>query len=220
MTTLEPDQHVVPNGRDGGGTSPLGEVIESSTTSFLAQACQLDGAPPFGSFVRVTGDDGLTAIGVVGHVETGGIETSARPVMRGYGDVRDGRIYEENPDLPHVLRTTFRALVVGYGWRGGYRQVLPPRPPRLHYSVHAASPGEVRAFTDVGLDYLGTLLAAEEAPTVELVAANVRRTGALQSEPEDFARAAGRELARLLRSDYARLASILRRTLPEQGVDA
>ncbi len=220
MTTAEPNLHPVPNGRDGGGAAPIGEVIESSTTSFLAQACQLDGAPPFGSFVRVAGDDGLTAIGVVGHVETAGIDASARPVMRGYGDIRDGRIYEENPDLPHVLRTTFRSLVVGYGWRGTYRQVLPPRPPRLHYSVHAAAPGEVRAFTEVGLDYLGTLLAADEALVVELVAANVRRTGALRAEPEDFTRSAGRELARLLRSDYARLASILRRTLPEQGVDA
>src|SRR5262249_53607689 len=49
-----------------------GEVIESSTTEFLAQARELDAAPPFGAFVQIATDDGLTIVGVVAHVQTAG----------------------------------------------------------------------------------------------------------------------------------------------------
>jgi hypothetical protein len=132
--------------------------------------------------------------------------------MRGHDDVRDGLIYAENPDLPHVLRTTFRVLVLGFiELNGAVRQFLPPRPPRLHYSVHVSSAAEVRAFTDAGLDYLGTLLYADDAPADELIAANVRLTAALRGEGDQFARRAGRELAQLLRGDYARFSGILKR---------
>lgn len=202
------------DGGQAGASAPLGEVIETSTSDFWAQATTLDEAPPLGLFVRVSGGDGLDVLGVVANVETGGIETSARPIMRGHGDVRDARIYEENPDLPHVLRTTFRVLVVGFLADGRWQQFLPPRPPRLHYSVHAASTEQVRGFTDAGLGYLGTLLAAADVPADELIAANVRRAGEDRSEPELFARRAGRELAQQLRADYVRLGAILRRMLP------
>jgi hypothetical protein len=192
--------------------APVGEVIESTTTDFTAQACELDSAPPFGAFVQAAADDGLTVFGVVAQVETSGIDPSARPVRRGHDDVRDGLIYEENPDLPHVLRTTFRILVLGFVEpEGGVRQFLPPRPPRLHYSVNVSSAAEVRAFTDAGLDYLGTLLRADDTPTDELIAANVRLTATLRQEPDQFPRRAGRELAQLLRGDYARFSGILKR---------
>ena len=35
-----------------------GEIVEASTTELLAQACELDAAPPFGAFVETTCDDG------------------------------------------------------------------------------------------------------------------------------------------------------------------
>jgi hypothetical protein len=189
---------------------PVGEVVESATTSFLAQATRLDGAPALGSFVLVPGDT-ETTIGVVGMVETSGIDVGARPIMRGHDDVRDQRIYEENPDLPLVLRTTFRAVIVGFCENSQYRQHLPSHPPKLHYSAHVASPAEVRAFTDLGLGYLSTLLNAPEVPVDEVIAANVRLTGELRGVADGFARSAGRELAQLLRADYARFTSILRR---------
>ena len=199
------------NGSTSHSPHLVGELIESTTVDFVAQAAELDAAPPLGAFVEVGTDDGLTVYGVVAHVETAGIDPGARPIMRGHGDVRDGLIYAENPDLPHVLRTTFRSLVVGYGERGRVHQVLPARPPRLHYSVWTAPALAVRDFTDSGFDYLTTLLGAPDAATDELVAANVRLTALARGEPQTFTRRAGRELAQLLRSDYARLSSILRR---------
>src|SRR5258708_4596057 len=138
----------------GLGDRLMGEVVEASTTEFLAQTVELDSAPPFGAFVEVATEDSLTIYGVVAHVQTAGIDPGSRAIMRGHGDVRDERIYEENPDLPLVLRTTFRALVVGFLDGHELYQFLPPRPPRLHYSVSVCAPETVRTFASTGLDYL------------------------------------------------------------------
>jgi hypothetical protein len=193
----------------------IGEIVESATTEFLAQAIELDSAPPFGAFVEVV-DEGLSVYGVVAHVQTAGIDPGSRAIMRGHGDVRDERIYQENPDLPLVLRTTFRALVVGFGEGTRVYQFLPPRPPRLHYSVLTSPPRTIRAFTEMGLDYLQALLNnnASDVAVDELLAANLRYTAAhFSGDGSEFLQQAGRELAQLLRADYARLTSILRRCL-------
>jgi hypothetical protein len=191
----------------------IGEVVEASTTEFLAQAIELDSAPPFGAFVEVASDEGLTTYGVVAHVQTAGIDPGSRAIMRGHGDVRDERIYQENPDLPLVLRTTFRALVVGYFYQHTTNQFLPPRPPRLHYSVFTCSPETVRAFIVNGFDFLQALLNAPDVAADELLAANLRYSASTHRDSEAFLQAAGRELAQLLRADYPRLSGILRRCL-------
>ena len=198
---------------DTGPPRLVGEVVEASTTEFLAQALQLDSAPPFGAFVEVAADEALMIYGVVGHVQTAGIDPGSRAIMRGHGDVRDERIYAENPDLPLVLRTTFRALVVGFTEHAAKAyQFLPPRPPRLHYSVFTCHARTVREFTKE-LDYLQALLNATDLPVDELLAANLRGTAAEHSDGGEFLQQAGRELAQLLRADYGRLTAILRRCL-------
>jgi hypothetical protein len=196
----------------------MGEVVEASTTEFLAQTVELDSAPPFGAFVEVASDEPLTIYGVVAHVQTAGIDPGSRAIMRGHGDVRDERIYEENPDLPLVLRTTFRAVVVGFVDGPTLHQFLPPRPPRLHYSVFTCAPETVRTFTTTSLDYLQALLSANEVPVDELLAANLRYVAAQYRDGSGFLQQAGRELAQLLRADYTRLTSILRRCLAPHEV--
>jgi hypothetical protein len=191
----------------------VGEIVEASTTEFLAQTVELDSAPPFGAFVEVATDDMLTIYAVVVHVQTEGIDPGSRAIMRGHDDVRDDRIYQENPDLPLVLRTTFRGLVVGFAEAGRLHQFLPPRPPRLHYSVFTCPSETVRDFSSTSLDYLQALLTAAEVPVDELLAANLRYTAAQYGDGADFLQQAGRELAQLLRADYARLTAILRRCL-------
>ena len=197
----------------------IGEVVESSTTEFLAQAIELDSAPPFGAFVEVATDDNLTVYGVVAQVQTAGIDPGSKAIMRGHGDVRDERIYQENPDLPLVLRTTFRALVVGFAESDKIFQFLPARPPRLHYSVFTCERRVVREFTRSGLDYLQAILNAIDLPVDELLAANLRHAAAQHTDSGDFLQQAGRELAQLLRADYARLTGILRRCLAPLEVE-
>jgi hypothetical protein len=197
----------------------IGEIVEASTTEFLAQAVELDSAPPFGAFVEVTGEDPFTVYGIVAHVQTAGIDPGSRAIMRGHGDVRDERIYQENPDLPLVLRTTFRALVVGFAEGEQLHQFLPPRPPRLHYSVFTSAPATVTGFVGTGLDYLVAMLNATDVPVDELLAANLRYTAAChRGGGAEFLNLAGRELAQLLRADYARLTAILRRCLAPSEV--
>ena len=196
----------------------IGEIVESSSIDFLAQACELDAAPPFGAFVEVVSDDALSVYGVVAQVQTAGIDPGSRAIMRGHGDVRDERIYAENPDLPLVLRTTFKALVVGFAEGPRLFQFLPPRPPRLHYSVFVCSPQTVRTFANAGLDYLVPMLNAPDAPVDELLAANLRYTSRCFGDSGEFLQLAGRELAHLLRADYARLTAVLRRCLAPSEV--
>src|SRR5215217_2590834 len=169
--------------------APIGEIVDTSVADFAAQACELNHAPPFGGFVKVT--------------------VPERTVLRGRDGMRDRAIFEQNPDLEHLLRTEFSALIVGYSEDGALRTYLPPSPPPLHWSVVECDPAEVAALT-MRLDYLRTILAANEAPVDALLAANVRQAGAAHLDEATFRLRAGRELATLLKHDYPRLTAILR----------
>jgi hypothetical protein len=188
---------------------PIGEIIETSTSQFVAQACDLESPPAFGSLVKVACAP-TEIFGLVFHVRTGGLEPGFQAVMRGRAGVRDGAIYQENPDLKAVLRTEFAALIVGFGQDGELRQYLPFHPPPLHWSVHECSRSEVVAFTN-RFDYFRTVLALSEAPSDELLAANLRLVRRARPFDSDFDLRAGRELARLLSRNYERLSAILRR---------
>ena len=190
-------------------SEPIGEIVETSTTQFLAQACDLGRAPAFGSFVKVDCAP-AEVFGIVYRVRTGGLEPGAQAVMRGRAGVRDEAIYLENPDLRAVLRTDFAALIVGFCEDGEVRQYLPPHPPSLHWSVHESAESDVAAFTH-RLDYFRAVLAVSEVPADELLAANLRLVRKARPFDADLNLRAGRELARLLSRDYERLSAILRR---------
>ena len=193
----------------------VGEIVEASSAELVAQSVRLHHAPALGSFVVAPAAETFI-YAVVCETHTGSLESGGRPIARGHAEVTDAAIYHANPDLEHVLRTEFRALIVGYERSGQTRQHLPPSPPSLHYSVYACAPIQVRAFTD-RLDYLRALLQASAAPADELTAANVRLAAAAwASERDTFLLRAGRELAVLLRDDYERLTALLRRLNPEE----
>jgi hypothetical protein len=194
---------------DAERDEPIGEIIETSTTRFLAQACDLSRPPAFGSLVRVDCSP-AEVFGLVFHVRTGGLEPGSQAVMRGRMGVRDEAIYRENPDLKAVLRTDFAALIVGFCQDGQLRQHLPMYPPPLHWSVRECNETEVVAFTNQ-FDYFRGVLALNDAPADELLAANLRLVRLARSFDADFNLRAGREVARLLNRDYERLSAILRR---------
>jgi hypothetical protein len=104
-----------------------------------------------------------------------------------------------------------RALSVGYHDGDGYVYDLPPQPPNTLTDIHNLTPSEVRQFT-ASLDFLPLVLAAPQLPTDSLLAATFRL--AAQARPEDERRAflisAGRECARLLSGDLARLNNLVR----------
>lgn len=190
--------------------APIGEVIESNSTMFVAGSYKLHAAPAFGALVRAEGSDGCAAYGLVYDVHTGSQELGGRAVVRGRDGMYDGDIYAENPDLEAVLHTEFRALIVGHCESDTIRQYLPALPPPVHYSVHVCDADELRRFT-TRLDFLPTALAARDAPADELVAAALRHAAAAHADRVAFTINAGRRLALLLRDEHARLMAILGR---------
>jgi len=188
----------------------IGEVIEASTTEFVAQSYELHQAPPFGSFVR-TSDGVVDIYGVVYLARTSGIDPGRRPLARGKDELTEEDVYRNNPELSELLRTEFTSATIGFRSEGAVSQFLPPRPPRIHGFVFACSPDEVVRFTD-RLDFLQTIITSGvRGPVDELIAACVRCAAQARNGDRTFLVSAGKELATLLGSEVSRLNGILRR---------
>lgn len=183
----------------------IGEVIESSTTGFRAQARELHGAPALGALVRVVSEP--VAYGLVTNVETGSLDSSRRPIAFG---LPEEELRREQPQIFELLKTEFEALLVGYREGEVLWQTLPPYPPRLHSFVYECSPEEVRAFTEE-LDFLRLVVQSEPRHLDELLLAIARQ--AIQAHEQDprYITAIGQEIASLLGGDYDRLRSLIRR---------
>ena len=188
----------------------IGEVIEASTTEFVAQSYELHQAPPFGSFVR-TGDGAVDIYGVVHLVRTSGIDPGRRPLARGKDELTEEDIYRNNPELSELLRTEFTAAIIGFCSEGAVSQFLPPRPPRIHGFVYTCSSDEVVRFTD-RFDFLQTIITSGvRGPVDELIAACIRHAAQARDGDRAFLVSAGKELATLLGCEVSRLNGILRR---------
>ena len=195
----------------------LGEVVESSTIRFMAEADELHRAPAFGSLVCVCEPGRPTTMAVTYDVTTCSLDPGRRALARGQPPDRyDERIYEEFPELRQTLRTQFTAVVVGYGDRDAYWHRLPPYPARLHYSVCACTPDEQSAFTS-RFDFLRTISQTSEMPADEVLAAVLRSAATLRDgSASAYLLRAGQALAALYKDDYDRLVTLLRRIAPAE----
>ena len=199
-----------PENRRTNGKAPpvpehVGEVVESSTTELIAEACQLHGAPSFGRFVRVESDVPIFAI--VYNVFTHSIEPNRRPMA--YGKTEE-ELRLEQPQIFELLRTEFQALVLGYLDDGDPVHILPPQPARIHSFVHECEAADVQRFTG-NCDFLRSVINTTSVPTDELLVAALRYAYKAHGHSMDYLVEMGKELSRLLRDDYDRLSSIIRR---------
>jgi hypothetical protein len=200
------------------GDERIGEVIESSTSGFVAGAYELLAAPPFGALVRAQAREPDHAVyGLVCEIRTGSKEPGGRAVVRGRSysgrELYDAEIYDEHPDLAEVLQTEFSAITVGYIAEGTIFQYLPPQPPPVHYSVYACDEAEVARFS-AATDYFRTVLFSRNAVGDELLAASIRAAARACPDSRAYLVRAGREVASLLKDDYDRLTAMLRRVRP------
>lgn len=190
--------------------SRVGEVVEASTTEFVAQCYELYQVPPLGSLVK-TGDGQSEIYGIVRRAETASLQTDRHPIARGKDEASQEDIYRSSPQLLKLLKTEFAALVVGH--RQGERicQYLAPTPARIHAFVHACTADEVRAFS-ASLDFLSLLVNSRtDVPSDELIAAALRQMAQAQPDGHAFLVGAGKELAVLLSGQYIQLRSVLGR---------
>ncbi|MBL7183875.1 MAG: hypothetical protein ISS50_05435 [Anaerolineae bacterium] len=198
----------------------IGEIIETGTMGFVAESLELHQPPALGSLVKVELGDGGCVYGVVSHGATAGLDPGRRAVRRSTEQVYDEAIYDEHPELRHILRTEFSVLLVGCVEDGAIRQHLPAQPPPLHYSVHECTEEEVRAFSE-RLYYLRLLLsAAGEVPPEQFLAAHVRQAYRQRGQDREWLERAAREIAALLKHDYERLMTVLYAIEPGRRMDS
>jgi hypothetical protein len=196
----------------------IGEIIEASTTRFMAGTYRLHEAPPFGALVQAqTRIEGLSIYGLVYDICTGSKEPGGRAVVRGrtYSGrtLYDNQIYDEHPDLSEVLQTEFSAITVGFAKHETMYQYLPPQPPTVHYSVYMCSVDELVRFSESS-DFFRGVLFSTQIPGDELLAATVRAIAQARNDSRAYLVRAGREIACLLKDDYDRLTALLRRIKP------
>ncbi len=204
------------NGSGSTTAERLGEVVETATTSFVAESDQLHLLPDLGALVRVGGRSSQPRYyGVVSFGETGGLDSSRRAVRRGGEGVQDEEVYQRHPELEHVLRTVFSVVVIGFGSDTGHRHVLPAQPAPLHYSVHPCGQDEVAAFC-ANPRYLPMLLSAQGDLLPEmLVASHLRWVDAIVQDSHAWLSDATRRLARLMKRDYDRFVTIAQAIAPD-----
>jgi len=188
----------------------VGEVIEASTTDFVAQCYELYQMPPLGSMVK-TRDQSVELYGIVYNAATTSLEPGRRPIARGKDEESEEEIYRSSPQLLKLLKSEFGALVVGHKQGDKLYHHLPPQPARIHSFVYLCPPEEVKEFGQ-SFDFLNLLINTRlPVPTEELVAASLRQMSQAHEDPRAFLVAAGKELAILLSGNLNQLKAILGR---------
>lgn len=189
----------------------IGEIIETTSATFVAESLQLNVPPALGSLVTVhSSDEPDTLIfAVVTHGQTVGLDPSRHALRRSTEEVFDDAVYRHNPELDHVLHTEFSAALVGLAVDGVVRQHLPPQPPPLHYSVHSASIQELDLFTTRLAYFRLLLLNVGPVASQQILAAHVREVYSQKGNDLAWLNAAGREVAILLRDDHEALLTTL-----------
>jgi hypothetical protein len=210
---------------DTGDRHPnhIAEVIETTSTEFLAQCLEPEdlsfpSMPPFGSWVRAVDEEtGNQVYAVVYYATTMPVDSVHRAVALGLS-LQDLR--EEQPQIFAMLKTEFRAAIVGFekpslipGANQIVYQYLPPRPPQIHQAVYRCERELIVKFTEE-IDFLRTLLAINGAPVDALTAAAIREVYQLRKADREWLIKAGRTLSILLKDDYDRLRFILSQIHP------
>ena len=187
----------------------VGEVVEASTTEFIAQCYELYQSPPLGSMVK-TRDLPVELYGIVYHATTTSIDPGRRPIARGKDESSEEAIFQSSPQLLKLLKSEFSALVVGHK-QGELHHYLPPKPARVHSFVYSCSRDEVKEFSQ-SFAFLNMLLGARlPVPAEELVASCLRQMSLACEDRHGFLVAAGKELAILLSGQFNQLKAILER---------
>ena len=182
-----------------------GEVIESSTSYFTAQACELNGAPGFGTFVKT--QTPTVSYGLVYDSRTQSADANRKPTAYG---MTEAELRREQPQIFELLKTEFDTVIVGHAGERGPLQILPPQPPGIHSFCYACSEKEVKALTENG-DFVRTILGGSQMPNDELIIASVRNAWEVRGYDMAYLVKLGKELSRLIRDDYERLSSLIRR---------
>ena len=188
------------------GPHRIGEVVEATSTSFVAQCYTLYNAPPLGSLVRA-GDPPLH--GVVYRVTTEPLDATRPVLARGQAAASEEEVFRDNPQLERLLTSRFEVLILGHHVQGVDLPVLPPQPPRVHAFVFTSDAEDVARFAG-GAGWLRTLLSSSIPAADQVVAACLRGAASAVPDGDGLLLNSCKELAGELAADLPRLNAILR----------
>lgn len=150
-----------------------------------------------------------SVFGVVADIQSGA-EDPTRP-LQSQGDPGQtaAQVMAENPHIRPLLRTRVTVVCCGHIEGETPRPALPPSPPPLLALVELATPAETLRVTGDGA-FLALLVDSPSSDDAVVAAAIRSAAPAFAAGSYDFSVRAGKELARLLKAEPSRLASILR----------
>jgi hypothetical protein len=197
----------------------VGEIISSNTISFTSQCIKeesdrltLPQAPYFGSFVIAQGEElGFDILAVVSEISSKSIDSVHQPVAM---NMTKEELRMNQPQIFDLLRTDFSAITIGYILNDKVFHYIPPHPPQIHDFVFSCDAKDILKITEKP-DYLRTLLNSSSSLSEELISSNIRYSYYARGCNRDFLINTGKELSNLLKDNYDRLSSILKRIKPE-----
>jgi hypothetical protein len=195
----------------------IGEVLSARITSYVAEAWRPEALetgdlsscrPQFGSFLKSRSEDrGLTVYGVVYDIVTGPQDQLHKPAAL---QKTRSQLKKEQPQIFLLLKTEWLVAPVAYRLSGRCCGGLPPLPPEVHDFVYPLEPEELAEASE-NLEFLRMLLLVPGVPSDELLAAAVRNAAESRHNDYKYLVDAGQQISRLLKDDYERLGSVLKR---------
>lgn len=196
----------------------VGRVLRASTTSFVVGCTRLISeqelrTPQFAALVKALDPDDPangSANVTYGLIYNVTIEDDAFVRQLVAAEVEDEEYIADQRQRRQVP-IVMDVLAVGHGRGNQVYHRLPPQPPNTLNRIYACNSSELVRFTERH-DWLRTVMSAADAPSDQLAVAALR--GAAQArrasgQDEAYLVGAGRELAKLLALDLARLDGIL-----------
>jgi hypothetical protein len=194
-------------------TSTL-RVIEANLRTFRCAYARYEDSPvEHGALVAVR--EGMsTVFGVVSNIESGPQDPTRPLATRDQPGESADQILADNPELRPLLRTCVDIAICGHVRGEACVPSLPPAPPPLFARVEPASDDEIVRLAEGGR-FLPLLVHAAGCDDAT-IAATCRAVMQAMAETErrGFAVVAGKELARILRAEPARLTTIIRSMYP------
>lgn len=189
---------------------PIGKVLRASTQQFVfGTKVPKSDVPIFGSLVKTTIQyQNATIYGLIFNIE---IQDDGMTKMLSVAD----DVSQEEIEWQRSRRVPVEAsvLCVGYQPDGQpMRYNLPAQPPIILDPIYACDETEMCDFVAKS-DYFRLVIDSRDVPSDELLAASIRQCADAQSAGarDTYLLRCGRELARLIGNDGARLESLLRR---------
>ena len=192
--------------------TPIGKVLRASTQQFVfgTKVPKRD-VPIFGSLVKTTIQfQSATIYGLIFNIE---IQDDGMTKMLSVAD----DVSQEEIEWQRSRRVPVEAsvLCVGYQPEGQpMRYSLPAQPPIILDPIYACDDDEMCQFASK-VDYFRLIVNNREVPSDELLAASIRLCADAHGDGgrDAYLLKCGRELARLIGSDSARLENLLRRLI-------